>query len=176
MRTLEQAAAREEQDKQTIVFLQARVEEAQREAHRERQVPNALHLVYTKVHERPTPGVHESPTPGVIPTPQTSIFLQERLEEAQREAHRERQVNLRITTSQKCAAVPRRARISGSQTFVSINSRLKSNKEEEAGSMPGPGFCLSIRSSFFSFFRHVRASPRPLLLRSSPSLLYYSQA
>jgi len=35
------------------------------------------------------------------------------------------------TTSQKCAAVPRRARISGSETFVSLNSRLESNKEEE---------------------------------------------
>jgi len=33
--------------------------------------------------------------------------------------------------SQKCAAVPRRARIQGSQTFVSLNSRLESNKEEE---------------------------------------------
>jgi hypothetical protein len=34
------------------------------------------------------------------------------------------------TTSQKCEAVPRRARISGSWTFVSLNSRLESNKEE----------------------------------------------
>ena len=34
----------------------------------------------------------------------------------------------RTTTSQKCAAVPRRARIEGSQTFVSFNSRLESNK------------------------------------------------
>ena len=30
----------------------------------------------------------------------------------------------------KCAAVPRRARISGSQTFVPLNSRLESSKEE----------------------------------------------
>ena len=35
------------------------------------------------------------------------------------------------TTSQKCEAVPRRARIDGSQTFVSLNSRLDSNEEEE---------------------------------------------
>jgi len=38
---------------------------------------------------------------------------------------------LRATTSQKCAAVPRRARIEGSKTCVSLNSRLESNKEEE---------------------------------------------
>ena len=38
---------------------------------------------------------------------------------------------MRTTTSQKCAAVPRRARIEGSKTFVSPNSRLDSNKEEE---------------------------------------------
>ena len=30
-----------------------------------------------------------------------------------------------------CAAVPRRARIQGSQTSVSLNFRLESNKEEE---------------------------------------------
>jgi hypothetical protein len=30
-----------------------------------------------------------------------------------------------------CEAVPRRARISGPQTFVSLNSRLESDKEEE---------------------------------------------
>ena len=36
-------------------------------------------------------------------------------------------LNLRTTTLQKCAAVPRRARIQGSQTFVSHNSRLESN-------------------------------------------------
>ena len=35
------------------------------------------------------------------------------------------------TTLQKCAAVPIRVRVSGSQTFVSLNSRLESNKEEE---------------------------------------------
>ena len=32
---------------------------------------------------------------------------------------------------QNCAIFPRRARIQGSQTFVSLNSRLESNKEEE---------------------------------------------
>ena len=31
----------------------------------------------------------------------------------------------------ECAAVPRRARIQGAETFVSLNSRLENNKEEE---------------------------------------------
>ena len=56
------------------------------------------------------------------------------------------QRDLRRSTSQKCAAVPRSARIQGSLTFVSLNSRLasneevslnsrlESNKEEEEGS------------------------------------------
>ena len=35
------------------------------------------------------------------------------------------------TTLQKYAAVPRRARIQGSKTFVSLSSRLEGNKEEE---------------------------------------------
>ena len=34
------------------------------------------------------------------------------------------------TPVQKCAAVPRRARVYGSQTCVSLNSRLESNEEE----------------------------------------------
>ena len=33
--------------------------------------------------------------------------------------------------SHKCEAAPRRARFSGSETFVSLNSRLESNQEEE---------------------------------------------
>jgi len=33
----------------------------------------------------------------------------------------------------KCEAVPRRARIQGSSTFASLNSRLESNDEEEKG-------------------------------------------
>ena len=37
----------------------------------------------------------------------------------------------RTTFSQKCEAVPRRARIQSLKTFVSLNSRLESNKEEE---------------------------------------------
>ena len=37
------------------------------------------------------------------------------------------------TTLQKCAVVPRRARVQGSQTFVSLNSRLENNEEEERG-------------------------------------------
>jgi len=40
-------------------------------------------------------------------------------------------LNLRTTTSQKCEAVPRGARIQGPQTVVSRNSRLERNKEEE---------------------------------------------
>ena len=40
-------------------------------------------------------------------------------------------LNFRTTTSHKSAAVPKRARISGSWTFVSLNSRLDSNKEEK---------------------------------------------
>ena len=39
-------------------------------------------------------------------------------------------LNLRTATSQKCEALPRRARIEGSQTCVSADSRLESNKEE----------------------------------------------
>ena len=35
----------------------------------------------------------------------------------------------------KCEAIPRRARIQGSQTFVSLNSSLESNKEEEEKSL-----------------------------------------
>ena len=38
---------------------------------------------------------------------------------------------LTTTTSQNCEAVPRRARIQGAWTCVSLNSRLESNKEEE---------------------------------------------
>ena len=40
-------------------------------------------------------------------------------------------LNLRTTTSQRCAAVPRRAHIQGSWICVLLNSRLESNKEEE---------------------------------------------
>ena len=39
--------------------------------------------------------------------------------------------DLRTTTWQKCEAIPRRARIQGAHTFVSLNSRLESHKEEE---------------------------------------------
>ena len=41
------------------------------------------------------------------------------------------QRDLKTTASQNIEAVPRRARIQGSCTFVSLNSRLESNKEEE---------------------------------------------
>ena len=38
---------------------------------------------------------------------------------------------VRTITSQNCEAVPRRARISGSWTFASLNSMLESSNEEE---------------------------------------------
>ena len=41
------------------------------------------------------------------------------------------ETTLRTTTSQKCTAVPRRARVQGSWIFVSPKSRLERNKEEE---------------------------------------------
>ena len=37
-------------------------------------------------------------------------------------------VNVRTTTAQKCELVPNRAGSQGSETFVSLNSRLESNK------------------------------------------------
>ena len=40
-------------------------------------------------------------------------------------------LNLRTSTSQKCEAVLRRARIQGSKTCVSLNSGVESNKGEE---------------------------------------------
>ena len=40
-------------------------------------------------------------------------------------------ITVRTTTLHECAAVPRCARIGGSQTFLLLNSRLASNKEEE---------------------------------------------
>jgi len=39
-------------------------------------------------------------------------------------------LNLRTPTLQRCAAVPRKDRIQGSWTFVLLNSRVDSNKEE----------------------------------------------
>ena len=48
-----------------------------------------------------------------------------------REAEGEASLYSRTITSHKCAAVPRRARIEGSYTFASLNSRLETNEEEE---------------------------------------------
>ena len=42
------------------------------------------------------------------------------------------------TTSQKCEVVPRPARTKGSQTFVSLDSRLESNEEEQEEEAPHP--------------------------------------
>ena len=40
-------------------------------------------------------------------------------------------LDLRTTTSHKCAVVPSRARLEGSKTFVSLKSRLESNKKKK---------------------------------------------
>ena len=48
-------------------------------------------------------------------------------------------LGFRTTPSQKFKAVPRMARISGSCTFVSLNSRLESNTEEEKKHAKHPG-------------------------------------
>ena len=40
-------------------------------------------------------------------------------------------LDLRTPDSRKCEAVPRRARIEGAKTLVSLNSRLEINREEE---------------------------------------------
>jgi len=42
------------------------------------------------------------------------------------------------TTSQKCEAVPRRARIKAHRLFVSLNSRRESDKEEKRSFRGGP--------------------------------------
>ena len=44
--------------------------------------------------------------------------------------------DLRASAVQKCAAFPRRARIQGSWTFESLNSRLESNKEKDDEDQP----------------------------------------
>ena len=51
-------------------------------------------------------------------------------------------LNLGTTSSQKCEAVPRRARIQGSLTRVSLNSRLDRNKEEEEVCTPKGRRCF----------------------------------
>ena len=56
-------------------------------------------------------------------------------------------INFRTTTWQKCEAVSRRDRISGSKTCVSLNSRHESNGEErEDGRRTGSGGRWSCRS------------------------------
>ena len=50
-------------------------------------------------------------------------------------------LNSRTTTSQQCAAVPRRARFEGSWTLVSLNSRLASSKEKEEDRIWWSGCC-----------------------------------
>ena len=43
--------------------------------------------------------------------------------------------DLRTITSQKCEAVPKKARIQGSYTCLSLNFRLDSNKEDQEGNL-----------------------------------------
>ena len=64
--------------------------------------------------------------------------------------------DLRTSTAQKCAAIPRTARISGSHTFVSLNSRLESNAEEVEA--------LRVE---------VRAVPRSLTAAQSPTCTFF---
>ena len=47
-------------------------------------------------------------------------------------------IGVRTTALQKCEEVPSRARIHGSQTCVSLNSRLESNKEDEEEFLSNP--------------------------------------
>ena len=58
-------------------------------------------------------------------------------------------INSRTTTSQKCEAVPGRARIEGSLTFVSLNSRLDSEKEEEEDAAFSSPVAYEIISQFW---------------------------
>ena len=55
--------------------------------------------------------------------------------------------DLRTTTPQNCEAAPRRARIQGSQTFASLNSRLERNKEEDVV-QPHSGLCKEWNNLF----------------------------
>ena len=45
---------------------------------------------------------------------------------------RHRVEGAKVEALHKCAVVPRRARISGSSTFRSLNTRLESNNEEDS--------------------------------------------
>ena len=65
-------------------------------------------------------------------------------------------LNLRTTTSQKREAVSRRARIQGSQTSVSLNSRLESKKPEEktANTRVRVSFPVMISMRFFDCVRY----------------------
>ena len=55
-------------------------------------------------------------------------------------------LNFRMITSQKRGTVPKRARIEGSQTFVSLNSRLEHNEAEKKMNLGSEGgeLCLTL--------------------------------
>jgi len=50
----------------------------------------------------------------------------------------------------------RRARIAGSQTFLSLNSRLESNKEEEVGGVRAPAIWWGLSSAWNSSISGAR--------------------
>ena len=66
--------------------------------------------------------------------------------------------HLRATSLQKCAAFPMRARTQGSQTFVSLNPRLESNKEQEEEVSFHPGTCV-IQQFFGNENYHIDGLP-----------------
>ena len=73
--------------------------------------------------------LHRSPWPACWP-PSAGATDQEALFKV-RAVHLGAVLDLRTSASQKCEVVPRRARTPDSLTFVSIDSKLESNKAEE---------------------------------------------
>jgi len=55
-------------------------------------------------------------------------------------------LEFRVQAFQKCEAVPRRAHISGSWNFVSLNSRLESNKRKKKFRLSAFCFRISFQS------------------------------
>ena len=75
---------------------------------------------------------YERGTPVHHPQIQHAPRCLSRIRSALRQGNvRRQQTDSRTTILQKCAAVPRRPCISGSWTFVSLNSRLESNEGEK---------------------------------------------
>jgi len=71
------------------------------------------------------------------------------------------------TTFQKCAAVPRRARMQGAWTFVSFNSKIESDKEQEDGRRHGRESALRLPI--------VCSANRPLLDLGNRPILYFGR-